>query len=128
MFGIAAGIALKLMETGLGPKAAKAIAWIGLLAVAGLLIWGAIWWFTDTVDDARDEGVKAGVTTERVEAQGKVIENVEAANETRAAANDPRSCVAYNECLRSARTAANCVRYLPDNEGCPIQPGTLSGR
>lgn len=113
MFGIAAGIALKLMETGLGPKAAKAVAWLGILAVAGLLVWAAIWWFGDKVDDARDEGVTQGVTTERVETQGKVIENVQTANETRSAVRDERSSAAYDECLWSARNPANCERFLP---------------
>jgi hypothetical protein len=93
-------------KTALGPKAAKAIAWLGLLAVAGLLVWGAIWWFTDTVDDARDDGVKQGVTTERVEAQGKVIENVRIAKD--AADDVRRNGVPAADCLRDSRTPESC--------------------
>lgn len=111
-----------------GERFAKMASWGFLALIAALLIGGAVWWFTDTVDDARKEGVKEGVTTERVEAQGKVIENVQTANETRAAASDPGSCVAYRECLRSARTPANCVRYLPHDEGCSVQSGASDGR
>jgi len=122
-------IATYLMtKTSLGPKAAKLASWGVLLVIAGLLVGGALLWFNDTVDDARDEGVTQGATAERVEAQGKVIENVQKTNATRAAARDPGSCVAYRECLRSARTAANCVRYLPDDEACPVQPGASGGR
>lgn len=106
-------LALKLMEHGLGPKMARLSAWGSALLLVSLLIAGAIWWFTDTVDDARDEGVKAGIATERVEAQGKVIENVQAANETRAAVRDEHSRAAYDECVQSARNPANCERFMP---------------
>ena len=106
-------------KLGITARLASLITWAGGLLLVALLIGAAVWWFNDTVDDAHDEGV----TTERVEAQGKVIENVQKTNETRAAARDPGSCVAYRECLRSARTAANCVRYLPDDEDCPVQSG-----
>lgn len=93
-------------KTALGPRAAKAVAWLGLFAFAALLVWGAIWWFTDTVDDARDDGVKQGVTTERVEAQGKVIENVQKA---KAAADDVRrDGPTRDECLQDSRVRENC--------------------
>lgn len=93
-------------KTALGPKAAKAVAWLGILAVAALFVWGAIWWFTDTVEDARDDGVKQGVTTERVEAQGKVIENVQKA---KAAADDVRrDGPTVAECLQDSRVRENC--------------------
>lgn len=101
-----------MTKTGLGPKAAKLASWGALILVAGLLVGAALLWFNDTVDDAHDEGVKQGVTIERVEAQGKVIENVQTANETRAAVRDERSGAAYDECLRSARNPANCERFL----------------
>lgn len=99
-------IALKLMESGLGPKAAKLLAWVAVIAAALALVGAAVWWFTDTVDDARDDGVKQGVTTERVEAQGKVIENVQKA---KAAADDVRRDGAtVAECLQDSRVRENC--------------------
>lgn len=102
-----------MTKTSLGPKAAKWASWGVLAVIVALLIGAALLWFNDTVDDAHDEGVKQGVTTERVEAQGKVIENVKTANETRAAVRDERSRAAYDECLRSARNPANCERFVP---------------
>lgn len=116
-----------MTRANLGPKMAKLASWGILIALAALLIGGAVWWFSDTVDDAHDAGVEQGVTTERVEAQAEVINNVEKANETRAAASDPGSCVAYNECLRSARNTANCVRYMPHDAGCPVRSRTGAG-
>lgn len=101
-------------KLGITARLASVITWAGGLLVVALLISAAVWWFNDTVDDARDEGVKQGVTTERVEAQGKVIENVQAANETRAAVRDDRSRAAYDECVRSARNPANCERFVPE--------------
>ena len=95
-----------------GERFAKLAAWGFVVLMAAAIIGGVVWWFNDTVDDARSDGVKAGVTAERVEAQGKVIENVQTANETRAAVRDQRSRAAYDECVRSARNPANCERFL----------------
>ena len=100
-------------KLGITARLASFITWAGGLLLVALFIGGAVWWFHDTVEDAHDEGVKQGVTTERVEAQGKVIENVQAANETRAAVRDDRSRAAYDECVRSARNPANCERFVP---------------
>jgi len=97
-----------------GERFAKLAAWGIVALIAAAIIGGVVWWFTDTVDDARSDGVKAGVTAERVEAQGKALENVQTANETRAAVRDQRSRAAYDECLRSARNPANCERFLPE--------------
>lgn len=100
-------------KLGITARLASFITWAGGLLLVALLIGAAVWWFNDTVDDAHDDGVKQGVTAERVEAQGKVIENVQAANETRAAVRDDRSRAAYDECVRSARNPANCERFVP---------------
>lgn len=40
-------IALKLMESGLGPKAAKLLAWVGVLLLAGLALYAAYSWAWD---------------------------------------------------------------------------------
>lgn len=105
-------------------KANKFIGIIGLVLLA-IVVAGTL---AHLIDAGNDEARESGVQTERAATTGKVIENVETTNATRAAARDPGSCVAYNECLRSARTAANCVRYLPDNEDCPVQSGANGGR
>lgn len=64
-----------------GERFAKLAAWAFVALFVAALIGAAVWWFTDTVDDARSEGVKAGVTAERAEAQEKVIDNVKAAKD-----------------------------------------------
>lgn len=79
------------------------------------------------VDALTETAEQKGAVVERVQAQGKVIENVKAANEARDAVNDPGSCVAYRECLRSARDTTNCVRYLPYDEGCAVPAGASGG-
>jgi hypothetical protein len=108
------GLILPLATRIVGERFAKLAAWGIVALIAAAIIGGAVWWFNDTVEDARIDGVKAGVTAERVEAQGKVIENVQTANDTRADVRDERSRAAYDECVRSARNAANCERFLPE--------------
>lgn len=91
-----------IMPAGAAKWAARGL----VVLIPLLLIALAFWWFNDTVDDARDEGVKAGVTTERVEAQGKVIENVRIAKD--AADDVRRNGVPAADCLRDSRTPENC--------------------
>lgn len=103
----------------------KANKLIGVLIVgiAAFILIGTIF---HLIDAATDEARDAGAVTERAATQADVIQNVEKANEARADVRDPRSCAAYVECLRSARNTANCVRFMPDNEGCAV-PASLSG-
>jgi len=105
-------------------KANKLIGIVGLVLLA-IVVVGTL---THLIDAGNDQARNAGAQTERAATTGKVIENVEKTNATRAAARDPGSCVTYNECLRTARTAANCVRYLPDDEACPVQSGAFGRR
>lgn len=102
-------------------KAIMALVGIGLLVIVGMTAFHVVDTLTETAE-------QKGAVTERAATQGKAIENVEAANETRAAVSDPRSCAAYVECLRSARNTANCVRYMPDDEGCAVPAGASGGR
>ena len=105
-------------------KANKLIGIVALVLLAAVVV-GTL---AHLIDAGNDQARDAGVQTERAATTGKVIENVEKAKAAAEAARDPGSCVAYRECLRSARTAANCVRYLPDDEGCPVQSGASGGR
>lgn len=102
-------------------KAVMALIGIGLLVIIGATAFHVVDTLTETAE-------QKGVVTERAATQGKAIENVKAANETRAAVSDPRSCAAYVECLRSARNTANCVRYMPHDEGCPVPAGADTRR
>lgn len=91
----------------------KANKLIGIVALvlAAIIIIGTL---THLIDAGQEQARDAGVQTERAATTGKVIENVQAANETRAAVRDERSRAAYDECVRSARNAANCERFLPE--------------
>ena len=105
----------------------KANKLIGIVALAllAVVVAGTL---AHLIDAGNDEARESGVQTERAATTGKVIENVQKAKAAAEAARDPGSCVAYRECLRSARIATNCVRYLPHDEGCPVQSGASGGR
>jgi hypothetical protein len=91
----------------------KANKLIGIVALvlAAIVIIGTL---THLIDAGQDQARDAGAQTERAATTGKVIENVQTANETRAAVRDERSRAAYDECVRSARNAENCERFLPE--------------
>lgn len=101
-------------------KAIMALVAVGLLAIVGVTAWHLVDALTETAE-------QKGAVVERAATQGKVIQNVKAAKDARDAVNDPRSCAMYVECVRSARTPTNCIRYLPDHEGCAVQSGTSGG-
>jgi hypothetical protein len=109
--------------TGLDTTGKAIMALVGV----GLIVIGVATAF-HLVDALTETAEQKGAVIERAATQGKVIENVKAANDARDAVNDPRSCAMYAECVRSARTPANCVRYLPDHEGCAVQSGASGGR
>lgn len=56
----------------------------------------------------------AGAATQRADDQAEVIIRTENANAAREEIRDPRNSAAYDQCLRSARTPANCQRFLRD--------------
>lgn len=91
-------------------KANKLIGIVALVLIAIVII-GTL---MHLIDAGQEQARDAGVQTERAATTGKVIENVQTANDTRAAVRDERSRAAYDECVRSARNAANCERFLPE--------------
>ncbi len=91
-------------------KANKLIGIVALVLLA-IVIVGTL---SHLIDAGQDQARDAGVQTERAATTGKVIENVQTANDTRAAVRDEHSGAAYDECVRSARNAANCERFLPE--------------
>lgn len=105
-------------------KANKLVGIVGLALLAAVVAGTVL----HLIDAGQDRARESGVQTERAATAGKVIENVQTANEARDAVSDPRSCAMYRECLQSARSTANCVRYLPHDEGCSVQPGASGGR
>ena len=80
---------------------------LGLFAILGVIAFKV--WLADVKHDARQEGV----TTERAGQLTETLNSVEKANDTRRQIDDPASRARYDECLRSARTPANCQRFLP---------------
>jgi hypothetical protein len=95
--------------TGLDTTAKVIISLVGV----GLIVIGIATAF-HLVDTLTETAEQKGAVIERAEAQGKALENVQTANETRAAVRDQRSRAAYDECVRSARNPANCERFLPE--------------
>lgn len=87
-------------------KAIMALVAIGLLAIGIATAWHLVDALTETAE-------LKGAIVERAETQAEIIKNVEKANDARTDVRDPRSRAAYDECVQSARTPANCQRYLP---------------
>ena len=100
------GLILPLATRLVGERFAKAASWAFVALVGAALIGGVVWWFNDTVEDARSDGVKSGVTAERAATQGKVIENVKAAKDAGEAVR--RDGVPPADCLRDSRRPENC--------------------
>ncbi|WP_292960575.1 hypothetical protein [Novosphingobium sp. UBA1939] len=63
---------------------------------------------------------EAGAAIQRADDLHETIQRTEKANAARNAIRDPASDARYGQCLRSARTPANCKRFLPDLQ--PDQP------
>lgn len=78
-----------------------------LTAVVGALMYaGAI----KRASDKRNQDI--GATAEREKSSSVVIENAEKANAARDEIRSNNSGARYDQCLRTARTPANCERFL----------------
>lgn len=101
-------IAMKLMETGLGPRVAKLASWaiVALLALAGLYA-AYLWAYDNGRDDERarweaaaakieaaDAKADAAGTVTAAETKGKVDAEVEKAREAARQSDDPLNSVA----------------------------------
>lgn len=92
--------------------------WAALGAVLALL---AVWaWHNSQVSEAATEGRKEGATQQRETDLIETINRTETANETRQVIESEvrtgSGDTLYRECVRTARTPANCVRYVPGGE------------
>lgn len=87
----------------------------GVLAL--FLVWA---WHNSQVEEAATEGHKAGATQQREETLITTIERAEQANETREVIKGELRAgngdALYAQCLRTARTPANCKRFLSGSE------------
>ena len=99
----------------------KRIPWPVYAALGAILAALAVWaWHNSQVDEAATEGRKAGATHQREETLTTIIERTEQANETRQEIQSEvragNGDALYRQCLRTARTPANCERFLPSSE------------
>lgn len=99
-------------------KSVPAWAYVCIAGVLGLI---AVWaWHNSQVDEAATEGRKTGATEQRETQLTEIIQRTETANETREVIqSEVRAGAGDNlhaQCLRTARTPANCKRFLPSGE------------
>lgn len=98
----------------------KGLSWkiyAGLAALA--LLGGTVWYCHEQVDDKVEQAEVIGQTTERNKQLETTVENVKKAEEAREEITDPSPAgdrTRYDQCVRTARTPANCERHLPRNE------------
>lgn len=90
--------------------------WVWLGLAAAMLMAGGLflWTRSENADDQHNQEI--GATVEREAAQAAVIERAEEAQDVREEIRQPGPVgdrVRYDQCVRSARTPANCVRFLP---------------
>lgn len=100
---------------------AKRIPWQVYAALGAVLALLAVWaWHKGQVSDAASEGVQKGAQQQRESDLIETIERTEQANEARQVIQgEVRSGAGgnlYDQCLRTARTPANCKRFLPSGE------------
>lgn len=94
----------------LSPTARWAIAGLAaIVALAVLILWLSA---REKADDAANQATGAAV--QREADQAETIKNIGAANDAREEIKQPGAAgdaVRYDQCMRSARTPANCARY-----------------
>ena len=99
----------------------RRIPWPVYAALGAILAALAAWaWHNSQVTEAATEGRKAGATEQRETQLNTTIERAETANETREEIKSEvragNGDALYRQCLRTARTPANCERFLPSSE------------
>ena len=92
----------------------------GRIALVGGVLLGSIIVLVIKIDNIRDDGVVQGANQERAITATKTLERVEISNETvekvQKEITTGSGSLLYSECLRSARTPANCQRFLPSGQ------------
>ena len=90
--------------------------WAALGALAAML--ALIVWYKASISEAAKEGYQQGKQEQREETLTTIIERAETANEVRETISGEVRAGSgndlYAQCLRTARTPANCRRFLPD--------------
>lgn len=99
---------------GVSERLRRPLAWLVAAMVLIALLWtlGAIFAARESADDTNNQQIGAAV--QREGDLHETIKRVEKADEILDQVRAPGSRLRYDECLRSARTPANCQRFLPD--------------
>lgn len=85
------------------------------LALLVLALLAGLWAYLSARENADDQhNQEVGAELQRATDLAETIDRVETADDTREEMRDPASRARYDQCLRSARTPANCERLLPD--------------
>jgi hypothetical protein len=102
-------------------RIAKAAPWQAWAALGGVLALLAAWaWHNGQVSEAATEGAEKGAQAQRETDLVETIQRTEQANETREVIRSEVRAGAggalHAQCLRTARSPANCERFLPSGE------------
>jgi len=95
-------------------KANKLAAGIGALVVLGLLIFTISRFVSGTINKIEDMSKEAGaakITNDNLEA---TLKRTEQGNEAKNEIRNDIGSARYHQCMRTARTTANCQRFLPE--------------
>lgn len=102
-----------LARWGLPESIRRPLAYAGSALAAFALLW-ALWAILAAREEADDKANReAGAAVQREADLRETMERVETANATRDEVRDRGSRARFDQCLRSARTPANCERFLP---------------
>ena len=89
----------------------------GFVLCACLAFMGLLLMLISAINDNRAKGFEEGRTAQQAEASAATITQVEisheAAKQIEAEASSGTGSLLYAQCMRSARTPANCKRFLP---------------
>jgi hypothetical protein len=88
--------------------------WFVFAAACALMAAGAWIIAAENADDKNNQDL--GAAAQRADDLHTTLNRTETANAARAEINDSRSDARYHQCLRTARTPANCERFVPGSQ------------
>ncbi len=91
--------------------------WAFVLIAIALIAFGivhALATIGGTIAENQTKQQQAGAASQRAQDLQTTLERTEQANVARTEIRDPDGRARYDQCLRSARTPANCQRFVPE--------------